>query len=88
MKSVKYWMKSAEKSVVNKQNVYTGREQRFDNTDCEIQEIILNDHMEAVLITYHSEPVFTITWVDQYQYTLTGEFVTLEELIAMAESVH
>jgi len=77
-----------EKCIVYKQNVYTGRDQWFDNTDCEIQEIILNDHMEAVLITYHSEPVFAITWVDQYQYTLIGEFVTLEELIAMAESVH
>ena len=76
-----------EKRVTYQQSIYTGREQKYDNTECEIQKILLNDQTEALLISYHSEPLFTITWVDQYQYTLTGDFVILEELIAMAESV-
>jgi len=76
-----------EKYVTYQQSVYTGREQKYDNTECDIQKILLNDQTEALLITYHSELSYNVSWADQYCYSLTGYSVTPEELIALAESV-
>ena len=69
------------------QSVNTGTPTGFDNTDCDIGEILLHDETQAIFITYHQDEAFAITWLDEYEYILLGEHITAEQLIAMAESI-
>lgn len=73
--------------IVYEQRVYTEISQGYDNTECDIQEIILNNETKAQLITYKEDEIRIITWLNQYEYSLIGEFVTVEQLISIAESV-
>ncbi|MBR4000338.1 MAG: DUF4367 domain-containing protein [Clostridia bacterium] len=83
-----YCMEGPEgKSITYKQSVYSGMSNWFDNTDCDIQEILLHDETKAILITYHQEESFALTWFDEYEYNLRGEHITAEQLIALAESI-
>ncbi len=83
-----YCMEGPEgKSITYKQSVYSGMSNWFDNTDCDIQEILLHDETKAILITYHQEESFALTWLDEYEYSLRGEHITAEQLIALAESI-
>lgn len=69
------------------QSVSTGTPTGFDNTDCDIGEILLHDETKAVFITYHQDEAFAITWLDEYEYILIGDHIAAEQLIAMAESI-
>lgn len=61
----------------------------FDNTDVEIETVLLNGHTEAQLFTY-ADGGRILTWVDRYEFILTGYADTggdADVLIRIAESM-
>ena len=61
----------------------------FDNTDVEIETVLLNGHTEAQLFTY-ADGGRILTWVDRYEFILTGYADTggdADILIRIAESM-
>ena len=61
----------------------------FDNTDVEIETVLLNGHTEAQLFTY-ADGGRILTWVDRYEFILTGYRDTggdADVLIRIAESM-
>ena len=61
----------------------------FDNTDVEIETVLLNSHTKAQLFTY-ADGGRILTWVDRYEFILTGYADTggdADILIRIAESM-
>ena len=61
----------------------------FDNTDVEIETVLLNDHTEAHLFSY-ADGGRILTWVDRYEFILSGYADTggdADVLIRIAESM-
>ncbi|MBR4962099.1 MAG: hypothetical protein IKY52_14475 [Clostridia bacterium] len=73
--------------VAYEQRVCAEISQGYDNTECNIREILLNGNTKAHIITYYQDEALIITWIDQYEYTLLGEIITEEQLIAIAETI-
>ena len=62
----------------------------FDNTDVEIETVLLNDHTEAHLFSY-TDGGRILTWVDRYEFILAGYADTggdADVLIQIAESMN
>ncbi len=60
----------------------------FDNTDVEIEAVLLNGSTEAQLFSY-ADGSFILTWVDRYVFVLTwmSESADTDTLIRIAESM-
>ena len=72
--------------VLYMQGLVDGQEMWFDNTDCEINTILLHDQTEAYWIHY-ADGSNTITWKGQYIFTLAGLDVSKEILVEIAEAI-
>ena len=60
---------------------------KLDGDDASMTEVMVGDY-KASLFTYEKEEYVTIVWSDkEYLYCLISEFLSIEELIAVAESV-
>ena len=76
----------AGETVLYMQGVVNDQEMWFDNTDCEINTILLHDQTEAYWIHY-ADGSNTITWKEQYIFTLAGLDVSKEILVEIAEAI-
>ena len=75
-------------NISYKQKVYTGTEAWYDNTECIVEMIQLNEAVEAYLCSYPQDDIITITWLDQYVFSITGENVTSELLIEIVKTIY
>ena len=76
----------AGETVLYMQGVVNDQEMWFDNTDCEINTILLHGNIEAYWLHY-AYGCNTITWQDRYTFTLIGEDVSKEILVEIAEAI-
>ncbi len=58
----------------------------FDSTDMIMEKIRLNDRTDAHIMTY-VEGDITIHWIDTYEFTISGDNMSREQLIAFAENI-
>ena len=72
--------------VLYMQGLVDDQEMWFDNTDCDISTILLHGQTEAYWLHY-ADGRNTITWQDQYTFTLAGEDVSKEVLVEIAENI-
>lgn len=59
----------------------------YDNTECTIAEVTLENDLEAYLCVYKDGRMI-LTWVSKYVFVLQGESVASDVLIRIAESIH
>ncbi len=76
----------AGETVLYMQGIVNDQEMWFDNTDCEINTILLHGNIEAYWLHY-AYGCNTITWQDRYTFTLIGEDVSKEILVEIAEAI-
>ena len=77
---------TAEEYIVYEQIVFTGRYVWYDNTDCTIDEILINGDTTAYLLTYLDGDI-AIHWVDRYEFSLFSENSSHEQIIIIAENI-
>ena len=58
----------------------------YDSTDVVKEKIRLNDRTEAYQMTYVEGDIL-ISWVDKYQFTLSGHNISAEQLLEIAENI-
>lgn len=72
--------------VFYSQDIVDEAEMWYDNTDCVVNKITIHDQTEAYWIHY-ADGSNTITWKEQYIFTLVGLDVSKEILVEIAETI-
>ena len=76
---------SNDEYISYKQSVVGGNSW-YNNEDCVMEEIRLNDRTDAYLLTYGYGDI-VIYWIDVYEFSLLGSDVSLEQLLEIAENI-
>jgi len=72
--------------IVYKQMVVTDTSAWYDNTDCVIEEMVIDDNVEGYLLTY-SYGDLAVCWMKQYKFSLLGRDISQEQLIQIAKEI-
>lgn len=72
--------------IVYKQMVVTDTSSWYDNTDCVVEEIVLDDNVKGYLLTY-SDGDIVVCWMEQYKFSLLGRGASKEQLIQIAKDI-
>lgn len=72
--------------IIYKQMVATDTSSWYDNTDCAIEEITIDDNVSGYLLTY-SDGDIIVYWMEQYKFSLLGRDTSKELLIQIAKDI-
>lgn len=75
-----------EEYIVYKQIVVIDATSWYNNKDCIIEEIMINDNVKGYLLTY-SYGNIVVHWTEQYEFSLSGENTSREQLIQIAKDI-
>ena len=72
--------------IIYRQMVVTDASSWYDNTDCVIEEIMIDDNIRGYLLTY-SDGDIVVYWMEQYKFSLLGRDTSEEQLIQIAKNI-
>lgn len=72
--------------VIYQQMVYSNIENWFDDENCVLENITLDNGCEAVLLVY-ADDSYTISWNNRYVFTLIGYNISRNVIIDLANSI-
>ncbi len=72
--------------IIYKQMVVTDTSSWYDNTDCIIEEITIDDNVKGYLLTYSNGDI-VVYWMERYKFSLLGRNTFEELLIQIAKDI-